>query len=53
MSERSGDGGPESPTQVRVAAVPSGVPDESTWKYTHDPTPAPADGEVTLRLEYL
>ena len=43
----------DSPTQVRVAALPSGVPDERIWKYTRDPTPEPAEGEVTLRLEYL
>ncbi len=53
MTQRNTDARAESPTQVRVATVPSGVPDESTWKFSHDPTPEPADGEVTLRLEYL
>ena len=43
----------DSPIQVRVAALPSGVPDETVWNYTQDPTPEPAEGEVTLRLEYL
>jgi NADPH-dependent curcumin reductase CurA len=41
------------PTQARFAKLPEGVPDESTWRFTHDPTPEPADGDVTLRLEYL
>lgn len=53
MSERNDEARAQRPTQVRVAAVPSGVPDQSIWKYTQDPTPEPADGEVTLRLEYL
>jgi hypothetical protein len=38
---------------VRFAKLPAGVPDEGTWRFTHDPTPEPAESEVTLRLEYL
>ena len=43
----------DGPTQVRFVQLPRGVPDESTWRFTHDPTPEPAEGEVTLRLEYI
>jgi NADPH-dependent curcumin reductase CurA len=44
---------PEAATQVRFAQFPAGVPDDDTWRFTHDPTPEPAEGEVTLRVEYL
>ncbi len=43
----------DNPTQVRFAQLPAGVPDDATWRFTHDPTPEPEEGEVTLRLEYI
>jgi len=44
---------PDAVTQVRFATPPAGVPDDDTWRFTHNPTPEPAEGEVTLRVEYL
>jgi NADPH-dependent curcumin reductase CurA len=53
MSAQDDEQSDDTPTQVRLSKLPSGVPDESTWRFTHDPTPEPADGEVTLRIEWL
>ncbi|MGX7731527.1 NADP-dependent oxidoreductase [Rhodococcus sp. 2H158] len=39
--------------QVRLARRPVGRPDESTWDTTTAPVPRPADGEFTVRVEYV
>jgi NADPH-dependent curcumin reductase CurA len=53
MSQQVDERRDDVPTQLRFAKVPAGVPDESTWRFTHDPTREPEASEVTLRLEYL
>src|SRR6476661_7979175 len=40
-------------TQVRLARRPEGEPDDSTYRFTHDEVPSPADGQVLLRVVYL
>jgi NADPH-dependent curcumin reductase CurA len=40
-------------TQVRLAARPVGEPDDSVFAITHDDVPAPADGQVLLRVVLL
>lgn len=40
-------------TQVRLAAYPKGLPGNDTWAFTHDPVPAPADGQVRVRLDWI
>src|SRR6476661_7698870 len=40
-------------TQVRLARRPDGEPDDSTYRFTHDEVPSPADGQVLLRVVYL
>jgi NADPH-dependent curcumin reductase len=40
-------------TQVRLARRPQGEPDDATYAVTHDPVPAPADGQLLLRVVYL
>ncbi|WP_432793773.1 NADP-dependent oxidoreductase [Rhodococcus ruber] len=39
--------------QVRLARRPVGRPDDSTWEVTSAPVPQPADGEFTVRVEYV
>jgi NADPH-dependent curcumin reductase CurA len=39
--------------QYRLAARPTGLPDRSVWSFTTEPMPAPADGEVVLKVLYL
>jgi NADPH-dependent curcumin reductase CurA len=39
--------------QFRLAARPVGVPKASDWKLTEEPLPAPADGEVLVKIEYI
>lgn len=39
--------------QVRLARRPVGRPDDSTWEVTRAPVPQPADGEFTVRVEYV
>jgi NADPH-dependent curcumin reductase CurA len=40
-------------TQVRLAERPEGEPGDSTYSFTHDEVPDPADGELLLRVVYL
>jgi NADPH-dependent curcumin reductase CurA len=40
-------------TQVRLAARPVGEPDDSVFAITHDDVPAPAEGQVLLRVVLL
>ena len=40
-------------TQCRLAARPVGLPQASDWTFTEEPVPAPADGELLVRVEYL
>jgi NADPH-dependent curcumin reductase len=44
-----------SPTnhQVRLAARPSGLPQDSDWRFTEEPVPAPAAGEFLVAISYL
>jgi len=39
--------------QVRLAKRPVGRPDDSTWEITSEPIPEPADGEFTVKVDYL
>jgi len=39
--------------QVRLAARPNGVPDESNWELTSEPVPDPGDGQVTVKILML
>ena len=40
-------------TQVRLAARPSGLPDDSTWEIRESPVPVPETGEVLVEVCYL
>ncbi|MGZ4587734.1 MAG: NADP-dependent oxidoreductase [Mycobacteriaceae bacterium] len=39
--------------QVRLAQRPVGRPDDSTWEVTSEPIPEPADGQFTVRVDYV
>jgi NADPH-dependent curcumin reductase CurA len=47
----SADGGTN--RQIRLAARPVGLPDESVWSVTEEPVPEPGDGELLVRLSYI
>jgi NADPH-dependent curcumin reductase CurA len=39
--------------QIRLAARPVGLPDESSWQATEEPVPTPGDGEVLVQVTHL
>jgi NADPH-dependent curcumin reductase len=39
--------------QIRLAARPVGLPDDSSWEQTEEPVPAPGDGEVLVQVTHL
>ena len=39
--------------QVRLAARPVGLPAPADWRFTEEPVPEPADGELLVRVDYL
>src|SRR5579859_7019230 len=39
--------------QVRLAARPVGLPDDSTWELRESPVPEPGEGELRVQLRYL
>ena len=39
--------------QVRLAARPVGLPKASDWRFTDEPVPAPADGEVLVGVDLI
>jgi len=41
------------PVQVRMAEYPTGMPDSSTWSFSHDPLPPVREGNVRLRVSHL
>jgi NADPH-dependent curcumin reductase CurA len=44
-----------SPTnhQVRLAARPSGLPEQSNWSFTEEPVPTPSAGELVVEIAYI
>jgi len=40
-------------TQVRLAARPTGLPDESNWSIVEEPVPVPDDGELLVRISHV
>jgi len=41
------------PTQVRLNARPSGLTTASTWRMTHDASPALQEGDLRVAVEYI
>ncbi len=41
------------PIRFRLARIPSGLPVAETWSTSHEPTPAPGEGEVKLAVRYI
>ena len=39
--------------QFRLAARPSGLPEDSDWSYTEEPVREPGDGEVLVQVLYI
>jgi NADPH-dependent curcumin reductase CurA len=39
--------------QVRLAARPSGMPQESDWNITEEPVPTPAEGEFVVEISHI
>jgi NADPH-dependent curcumin reductase CurA len=39
--------------QIRLAARPVGLPDESSWEATEEAVPTPGDGEVLVKVSHL
>jgi NADPH-dependent curcumin reductase CurA len=39
--------------QIRLAARPSGLPDDSCWSHTEEPIPSPGPGEILVKIRYL
>lgn len=39
--------------QIRLAARPLGLPDESSWQATEEPVPTPVEGEVLVQVTHL
>ena len=39
--------------QFRLAARPSGLPEDSNWSYAEEPVPAPGEGEVLVQVLYI
>jgi NADPH-dependent curcumin reductase CurA len=39
--------------QIRLAARPVGLPDESSWELTEEPVPTPVEGKVLVKVTHL
>jgi NADPH-dependent curcumin reductase CurA len=39
--------------QIKLAARPVGLPDDSTWEYVEEAAPEPGEGEIRVEVEYL
>jgi NADPH-dependent curcumin reductase CurA len=43
----------ETNQQIRLAARPSGVPDDSVWDLTSEPVPTAGDGEFVVQISHI